>query len=114
MPHYVKNSDLLKEVITSKENGKLTDRAVGMFILIATESNKKLKYKDPMDREDCISAALEDLIRYWDRFDPAKSSNAFAFFSQIAKHGFAKGWKKLHNPEMGQMLSISSDNVYNF
>jgi DNA-directed RNA polymerase specialized sigma subunit len=114
MPYYVKNSELLKEVISSKENGKLSDRAVAMFILIATESNKKLKYKDPMDREDCISAALEDLIRYWDRFDPAKSNNAFAFFSQIAKHGFAKGWKKLHNPEMGQMLSISADNIYNF
>lgn len=114
MPYYVKNSDLLKEVVSSKENGKLSDRLVQMFILIATESNKKLKYKDPMDREDCISAALEDLIRYWDRFDPAKSTNAFAFFSQIAKHGFAKGWKKLHNPEMGQMLSISDENVYNF
>jgi DNA-directed RNA polymerase specialized sigma subunit len=108
MPHYVKNSDLLKEIVLSKQNGKLTDRAVEMFILIANESNKKLKYKDPMDREDCISAGIEDLIRYWDRFDPERSTNAFAFYSQICKHGFAKGWKKLHNPEMGQMLSMST------
>lgn len=114
MPIYLKNSDLLKEVIQSKANGKLTPKAVDMFILLATESNKKLKYKDPMDREDCISAGIEDLIRYWDRFDPARSTNAFAFFSQIAKHGFAKGWKKLHNPEMGQMLSISQEGIYNF
>lgn len=83
-----------------------------MLILIANESNKKLKYKDPMDREDCISGAIEDLMRYWDRFNPAKSTNAFAFYSQMAKHGFAKTWKKLHPPDKGQTLSISQDNVF--
>lgn len=114
MPHYVKNADLLKEIIACKAEKKLSPKAVEMFILIATESNKKLKYKDPMDREDCISAALEDLIKYWDRFNPEKSTNAFAFYSQIVKHGFAKGWKKLHNPDMGQILSISQDGIYNF
>jgi len=112
MPHYVKNKDLLSEILISKEQNKLTDTAVNMFILIATESNKNLRYKDPMDKEDCISAALEDLIKYWDRFNPEKSTNAFAFYSQIAKHGFAKGWKKLHHPDKGTTLSLSEDNIY--
>jgi len=112
MPHYVKNKDLLVEILISKEQGKLTDTAVNMLILIANESNKNLRYKDPMDKEDCISAALEDLIKYWDRFNPEKSTNAFAFYSQIAKHGFAKGFKKLHHPDKGQTLSISEDNIY--
>lgn len=106
MPHYVKNSDLLAEVIKSKEQGKLTPTCVDMFIKIATESNKRLKYKDEMDREDCISGAIEDLLRYWNRFDPNLSTNAFAFFSQIAKHGFAKSWKKLRPPNM-EKVSIN-------
>lgn len=113
MAVYVKNADLLREIIESKKQGKLTPKAVEMFIKIANESSKKLKYKDPMDREDCISSAIEDLLKYWKRFDPEKSLNAFAYFSQITKHGFAKGWKKLHHPEAGQMVSISHDGIYN-
>jgi len=100
MPHYVKNPDLLREVILCKQKGELTPLAVQMFIKIATESNKKLKYRDPQDREDCISSAIEDMLKYWQRFDPAKSENAFAYFSQMAKHGFAKAWRKLHNAEI--------------
>jgi hypothetical protein len=46
-------------------------------------------------------------------YDIGKIPNAFAYFSQIAKNGMAKGWKKLHHPEAGQMLSISHDGVYN-
>jgi DNA-directed RNA polymerase specialized sigma subunit len=112
MPHYVKNKDLLAEVIKSKENGKLTPQAVEMFRKIAKESNKNLSYKNPMDREDCISSAIEDMLKYWDRFDPEVSTNAFAFYSQMAKNGFAKGWKKLHHPKKGQMLSLSDGNSF--
>lgn len=119
MANYVKNSDLVREIIESKKNGKLTNGAIEMFIKIANESSKKLKYKDPMDREDCISSAIEDLLRYWKNFDPQKMydlgkvPNAFAYFTQIAKNGFAKGFKKVKNLEAGQMLSISHDGVYN-
>lgn len=112
MPHYVKNSELLTEIKISKDQGKLTDRAVKMLVLIATESNKRLSYKDEMDREDCISTAILDLLLYWDRFKPELSTNAFAFYSQVAKHGFAKAWKKLHHPDKGQTLSISDNNIY--
>lgn len=111
MPHYLKNKDLILEVMRSKEEGRLTNRAVDMFRKIAKESNKNLSYKDPMDKEDCISAALEDMIKYWDRFDPSVSTNAFAFYSQMAKNGFAKGWKKLHHPKK-QMMSISDGNTF--
>lgn len=113
LAYYIKNADLVKEVVLSKSLGALTPRAIEMFIKLATESNKKLKYKNPMDREDCVSSAIEDLLRYWKGFDPAKSNNAFAYFSQMAKNGFAKGYKKLHHPDAGPMISISHDGIYN-
>lgn len=112
MAYYVKNKDLLLEIIKCKEQGFLTPQAVKMFELIAEQSNKKLSYKDPMDKEDCISGAIEDLLKYWNRFKPEVSTNAFAFYTQIAKNGFAKAWKKLHPPDKGQTLSLSDDNVY--
>ena len=119
MAHYVKNTDLIKQIVESKKAGKLTPEAVDMFIKIANEIAKKLKYKDPMDKEDCVAYAIEDLLKYWKNFDPeraysvGKIPNAFAYFSQIAKHGLTKGFKKLHHPDAGQMLYISHDEVYN-
>jgi hypothetical protein len=113
MAIYVKNSDLLEEIIVSKEQKKLTPRAFEMLMKIANESNKKLRYKNPLDKEDCISSAIEDLLKYWDRFDPAKSNNPFAFYTQIAKNGYGKVWKKLHPEGFDNMLSLSQDNVHN-
>lgn len=113
MAIYVKNSELLKEIIISKEQKKLTPSALNMLMRIANESNKKLRYRNPLDKEDCISSAIEDLLRYWDRFDPTKSSNAFAFYTQMCKNGYGKGWKKLHPEGFDNSLSLSQDNVYN-
>jgi DNA-directed RNA polymerase specialized sigma subunit len=110
---YLKNADLLAEVRKSKEKGELTPEAVRMFILLANKCSERLKYKNPDDREDCISSAIEDLLRYWARFDETKSTNAFAYFTQISKNGFAKGWKKLYNVDMGVPISISNDSIYN-
>lgn len=111
MAIYLKNDDLVREIIESKKRNELTPKAVIMFMKIAEESNKKLNYKDPLDREDCISGAIEDLYKYWRRFDPEKSNNAFAYFTQIAKNGFAKVWKKIHHPDAGQMLSLSQEGI---
>jgi DNA-directed RNA polymerase specialized sigma subunit len=112
VPEYLKPSELLKEVISCKQAGKLSNRLLEMFELIAKNSNKRLKYRDPMDKEDCISQAMEDLIKYWDRFDPDLSKNAFAYYSQIAKNGFAKAWNKMH-PKEAPRVSLS-DLPYNF
>lgn len=105
----LKKDDLLNEVLTSKERDELTPRAVQMFQLIAVNANRKLRYRNQMDKEDCISGGIEDLLKYWRRFDPTVSDNAFAFFTQMAKHGFAKVWKKLHPNGFEQSISLSND-----
>jgi hypothetical protein len=94
--HYVTNKTLVPEIIKSKEKGELTREAIAMLMNIAERAIRKLHYKDPEDRRDCLAFAQMDLIKYWDRFDPEKGSNAFAYYTQIAKKGYAKGWNKLH------------------
>jgi DNA-directed RNA polymerase specialized sigma subunit len=91
---YVKNKELKRALSESKEKGQLTDETVRMFTLIVNGMSKTHSYRDNEDREDCISFGLEDLIKYWNRYDPEKSDNAFAFISQIAHNGMKKGWKK--------------------
>lgn len=114
MAKYLNNKDLLHQIIVSKEQCKLTPIAVDMLWKLVKESSKKLKYKDPQDREDCMSAAMLDLLRYWDRFDPAKSTNAFAFFTQVAKNGFAKGWNELNPIKSSAKIPIDNQTgMYN-
>lgn len=114
MANYINNKELLSEIIKSKEQNKLTPRSVELLWKIAKESNKRLKYKEPKDKEDCISSAMLDLLRYWNRFNPEKSTNAFAFFTQIAKNGFTKGWNELHPVKQSKKISISNESgMYN-
>jgi hypothetical protein len=95
MSKYIDQKKLFEEIIKSKEKNELTPEALNMLVLIAGELSKVLKFKYEEDRKDCIAFAIEDLIRYWRNFNPEKSNNAFAYYTQIAKNGLAKGWKKL-------------------
>jgi hypothetical protein len=106
---YVRNKDLLEEIIKSKAEDKLTDKAVKMLMLINTRSNEKLSYRNPMDREDCLQGGIMDCLRYWRSFDPAKSDQAFAYFTQICKFGQAKTFNVLHRTEKNGYSVISLD-----
>ena len=111
--HYVKNADLLAELKKSREQGELTTEAVIMFQQIATRLSSKLKYNNPADREDCISAAVLDCIRYWKNFDPDVTENAFAYITSICRNGFAKGWRQLGKIQCPDALCVSvSDEIY--
>jgi len=114
MANYVKNSDLLKEVLKSKEQGHLTDEMIVMINKMIKGCQRVLKYKDPEDKQDCMSFAMMDVIQYWNRFNPEKSTNAFSYFDQIIKNGLAKGWKKLYPIKSTRMIRISQTNgIYN-
>lgn len=92
---YVKNKELLEEIIKSKEQDELTPRAVMMMQLIAENVIKKMVYQNPDDRDDCVQGAILDCLMYWRGFDPTKSSNPFAYFSSICVNGIGKMWRKL-------------------
>lgn len=113
MKIYVKNADLRAELIKSKEKDELTPEALDMFILMANRFSRKFTYYHEEDREDCISFAIMDCYLYWKGYNPEKSSNAFAYISQIIKNGYAKGWRKLFgNFPKSKKVSISQSNIY--
>ena len=110
MPEYVNNKLLYEEICISLKQKKLTPKAESYLMLIADRAIGKLRYADEMDKEDCVSFARLELIRYWDRFKPEKSKNAFAYFTQIAKNGYAKGWNILHPTKYAGTVSITGRN----
>ena len=112
MANYVDPEEFRTEILRSKELDALTPRAVEMLQLMAREASKKLKFRDEEDRQDVIAFALMDVIKYWRSFNPEKSKYPFAYYTQIIKNGFAKGWKKLHPIRDVDKLSLSNESLH--
>ena len=93
--NYLNNKDLYNAIVESKQDDKLTQTAEKMLVLLAERTIRKLTYVSEDDRNDCLQFALLDLLKYWRNFNP-KYTNAFAYFTEIAKRGYAKGWNKIH------------------
>ena len=114
MAAYVKNADLKREIIKSKQSGELTSEALNMLILMSNRMSHKLSYKYEEDRQDCIAGSIMDCFLYWRGYDAEKSDNAFAYFTSIIRNGAAKSFKRIygHFP-MSSKVSISQNNLYN-
>ncbi len=119
---YLKNKDFYNEIIKSKEIDELTPQAQQMMILLANKTIKKMRYYNPIDKEDCLQTGLMIMFSNWRNFDETKSTNAFAYFTEIFKRGIAKGFNELYklkgDPERKiKTVSIQSSNdgegIYN-
>ena len=110
--NYLNNKDLYNAIVESKEAGKLTKDAEKMLILLAEKAINKMKYVDEKDREDCLSFAILDLLKYWRSFNPVYT-NAFAYFTEIAKRGYAKGWNAIHPEKYKGTISLNKANSHN-
>ena len=108
--NYLNNKDLYNEIVKSKELDKLTPTAEKMFILLAERTINKLTYVSGDYRNDCLQFALLDLLKYWRNFN-TKYPNAFAYFTEIAKRGYAKGWNKIHPVKYKNTMSIDRVNT---
>lgn len=111
--HYVNANDFRDEIIKSKEQDELTEAALTMLLRMCNEIAKKHTYKHEQDREDCVAQAVEDVLRYWRGYDPAKSKYAFAYFTMMIMNGLKKGWKQLYKIKSIDKISLSHENLYN-
>ena len=95
---YINNREFTNEIIQCKQAGALSKFAIFCFDKLANRAVDRLYFRDPRDREDCVQSAILDCLKYWQSFDETKSKcpNAFAYFTQICKNGYAKEWKKIH------------------
>lgn len=99
--HYIKNKDFLAFLIKYKEECRIADEHsephpplpefVGeCFIKIATNLSRKPNFVSYTFKEEMIGDAIENCLMYFRNFDETKSSNAFAYFTQIAKNAFIR------------------------
>jgi hypothetical protein len=103
--HYVDNKQLYTVIIDyktrvaeakklNKEKPQIPDY-VGLCILqIANRLSTKPNFINYSYREEMISDGIENCISYFDNFDPAKSDNPFAYFTQIIYYAFLRRIQK--------------------
>jgi hypothetical protein len=101
MAHYVNNKDFLAAIVEMKANVKhakendlpkpVISNYIGECILkIATHLSYKPNFINYSYRDDMILDGIENCIQYIDNFDPSKSSNPFAYFTQIIYYAFLR------------------------
>ena len=99
--HYVNNKEFLAalEVYIAQVNrAKLNDkeppqipRYIGeCFLKIANHLSYKPNFVNYMFKDDMISGGIEICVRYIHNFNPEKSKNPFAYFTQIIYYAFLR------------------------
>lgn len=101
MAHYVNNAELLAalkeyrtKLLVSRESGtgkpNVSNYIGSCLLKIATHLSYKANFINYSYREEMISDGVENCIRYLYNFDPDKSSNPFAYFTQIIYYAFLR------------------------
>ena len=88
--YYVKNVDLLPEMIDWKETKKISNELGRMFIIIATNLSKKANFAGytMVWKEEMIQEAVLTCVKYGKNFNPEKSNNPFAYITTICYNAF--------------------------
>jgi len=104
-PFYINNKDFLKELIAYKQavkkaeeenlpKPKLPEYVGKCFMMIAEKLSHKPNFLSYTFRDEMIADAVENCVMYADSFDPIRSSNPFAYFTQTVYNAFLRRIKK--------------------
>ena len=99
--HYVNNQEFLAALIKYKDEVAITEaRGLpkpkvnnyigGCFLKIATHLSYRPNFINYMYKDDMVCDGIENCIQYIDNFDPSKSKNPFAYFTQIVYYAFLR------------------------
>ena len=103
--HYVNNKEFLAAIVEYKGRVKvalenedpkprITNYLGECFLKIATHLSYKPNFVNYMFKDDMICDGIENCVQYINNFDPEKSSNPFAYFTQIIHYAFLRRIQK--------------------
>ena len=104
-PHYVNNKEFLQAMIERNEKCKLakdfgvdpppvTNYIGECFLKIANHLSYRPNFINYTYREEMISDGIENCLQYVHNFNPDKSPNPFAYFTQIIYYAFLRRIQK--------------------
>jgi len=103
--HYVNNKEFLAAIIEykasiadaehlGKPKPRITNYLGECFLKIATHLSYKPNFVNYMFKDDMICDGIENCVQYINNFNPEKSSNPFAYFTQIIHYAFLRRIQK--------------------
>ena len=103
--HYINNPDFLQALIDYKKAQKDNKKAklppppipnyIGeCFMKIAEGLSHKPNFINYTYRDEMMADGIENCLMYFDNFDPTKSKNPFAYFTQIIYYAFLRRIQK--------------------
>jgi len=103
--HYVDNKAFLAAMVEyrkivekskkeKKDKPPVTDYIGECFLKIANHLSYRPNFINYTFRDDMISDGIENCLQYLDNFDPSKSNNPFAYFTQIIYYAFVRRIQK--------------------
>ena len=104
-PHYVDNKRFLEAMIEYKEKCRIAEEKgkkkpdvtnyIGeCFLKIANHLSYRPNFINYTYRDDMISDGIENCLQYMSNFNPEKSNNPFAYFTQIIYYAFIRRIQK--------------------
>ncbi len=103
--HYVNNKEFLEAMIEYKakckkaaargrKNPPVTNYIGECFLKIANHLSYRPNFINYTFRDDMISDGIENCLQYLGNFNPDKSNNPFAYFTQIIYYAFVRRIQK--------------------
>jgi hypothetical protein len=103
--HYINNADFCKALVEYKESVALAKKEhkdkpripnyIGeCFLKIAEGLSHKPNFINYTYRDEMVADGVENCLMYFENFDTTKSSNAFAYFTQIIYYAFLRRIQK--------------------
>ena len=123
--HYVNNKEFLAALIRYQEDieiARLQDkpkpvipRYIGeCFLKIANHLSYRPNFINYTFRDDMISDGIENCLQYLKNFNPAKSNNPFAYFTQIIYYAFIRRIQKEKKQSNIKYKMIEQANIDEF
>jgi DNA-directed RNA polymerase specialized sigma24 family protein len=123
--HYVDNKAFLQAMIEWKEickNAKEADERIPpvtnyigeCFLKIAQHLSYRPNFINYTYKDDMISDGIENCLQYCSNFNPEKSSNPFAYFTQIIYYAFIRRIQKEKKQTHVKNKIVSGTNYQSF
>ena len=103
--YYVNNKEFLaaitvyrNSVLKARDDGAARPRVPNYigecFLKIATHLSYKPNFVNYMFKDDMVCDGIENCVQYINNFNPEKSKNPFAYFTQIIHYAFLRRIQK--------------------
>ena len=119
-PHYVDNKKFLEAMIEyrdrcekaknrNRKKPEVTNYIGECFLKIANHLSYRPNFINYTFRDDMISDGIENCLQYMDNFNPDKSNNPFAYFTQIIYYAFIRRIQKEKKQIKSKLIANTGD-----